>query len=198
MSSSQTTQHTSRTASPRQEKRRARLWAVGAGIALLVAIAWGAVVVAGWGAMIEDLPRTEVPGEVAVEMAQGEGQVVYVERETWVAVTPLDIDVELEVSGPDGDPVPVEPYDTLVDYRWFGVVGQAYATFDATTSGTHIVAVEGQVDADTRITVGPSLSTWPFWQLAGPAVLLVLALALGIAALAVWQRGRTTASDGSD
>jgi hypothetical protein len=191
MLSTQTTQ-TERPAIDRTRgQRRARWWGAAAGLALLGAIVWGTIVLFSWGGMIEDLPRTAVPGEVAVDVEEGPVPVIYVERETWTATTPLDVDVELEVLDPNGELVPVESYDAPVNYRWIELVGQAYATFDATTSGTHTVTVEGQVDDDTRVSVGPSLSAWPFWQLAGPAALLIMALIAGTVAVTVWQRDRT-------
>jgi hypothetical protein len=191
--SSQATEQSERPAidQAQGQRPRARWWATAAGLALLGAIVWGTIVLFSWGGTIEDLPRTAVPGELALDVEEGQDQVIYVERETWTATTPLDVDVELEVLDPDGEPVAVESYDAPVNYRWIELVGQAHATFDATTSGTHTVTVAGQVDDDTRISVGPSLSAWPFWQLAGPAVLLIVALIAGTVAVVVWPRDRT-------
>jgi hypothetical protein len=106
---SQTTQTTQTTQTERpaidraRGQRRARWWGAAAGLALLGAIVWGMIVLFSWGGMIEDLPRTAVPGEVAVDVEEGPVPVIYVERETWTATTPLDVDVELEVLDPDGE-----------------------------------------------------------------------------------------------
>lgn len=167
---------------PHRRPRSARVLGVLGVVCVLAALGWGAAVVMSWAERLEELPRTEVPGELSVTLEEDEGRVVYFERRTFTT-PPAPGALEVEVTGPDGQPVAVEAYEGVVTYRAFRLGGRAHATFEAAQTGTHTVRVDGEVPDDASVTVGPGLSTWPFWELAGPALLLMLGLVLGIVAI---------------
>lgn len=167
-----------------------RHWVAGAiaALGLLAAVAWGAV--AGAMDTIGDLPRTDVPGQLAVAVEEPGTQTVYYERRSWTVTTPLDRDIDLEVSGPEAEQVTIEPYDTPVTYRLLQRVGQAHATFVADPAGEYTITVGGDVPDDASIAVAADPPTRLMSGLIGPAVLLLAAFGAA-AAIASSGRGRS-------
>jgi hypothetical protein len=154
--------------------RRYRSSLIIAAVALVVALVWAVVAFAQLGSQIRELPRTPVPGELTLEIEEPTGLVVYDERRSWT--TPIGGPYpDIEVEGPDGE-VEVAPYRAVMNYRWWRMVGQARATFDAGEPGTYTVRAEGDPPADARVTVGPSFVTPMIAALIGPAVVLATGL----------------------
>jgi hypothetical protein len=144
--------------------------------ALVVSLVWAAVSLVPWARDIDDLPRSGIPGEVTVEVAAGEGRVVYYEREDGPVTRPLDPEIEVEVTGPDGAAVEVQPFEPEVEYHWLRRTGQAHVSFDAEVDGAHTVAATGPAPDDARFAVGESITGSLARNVAGPAVLLVTGL----------------------
>jgi hypothetical protein len=179
--------------------RRSRYWlaATVAAVGVLVAIVWGGVVTAGALDTIDDLPRSEIPGNLTLDIDQPDVQTVSYERRTFTATTPLDRDIDLEVSGPDAEPVTVEPYDTPVTYRAWRLVGQAHATFEADVAGQYTVTVDGDAPDDASIAVAADPPTRLVSGFIGPAVLLLVAFGVA-AAIALGGRTRPGSSPGGN
>jgi hypothetical protein len=178
---------------------RSRIWlaATVAAVGVLVAIVWGGIVTAGALDTIDDLPRSEVPGDLTLDIDQPGVQTVYYERRTFTATTPLDRDIDLEVSGPDAEPVTVEPSDTPVTYRAWRLVGQTHATFEADVAGQYTVTVDGDAPDDASIAVAADPPTSMMWDLIGPAVLLLVAFGIATA-IALGGRTRSGPSPGGN
>lgn len=161
-------------------------------LAIIGGLAWGGAVVWRLSDELRSMPSTEVPGELSVEMDQAGERVVYYERQSTVAV-PVEPDIVVSVTGPEGTSVSTEP-TTRVQYRWFRTVRQAHATFAASEPGTYTVAVVGDpAEYERAVAVGPRLTASSTMAgLVGPAVVL-LGGVLAAAGLAFERRRRRNA-----
>lgn len=162
--------------------------------AVLLAVMWAAAALWPLSGQVDELARTDIPGDVVVTVDEPDGQVIYYERPTWFASVPMNPDLAIEVTGPDDQTVPTDPSDLPVHYRLPGLVGEPVATFDATTSGDYTVAVqaaEPQPD-DARTAVGPSITAGLFAGLVGPTIVLLLGLAIAVVIAVLAARVRTS------
>jgi hypothetical protein len=162
--------------------------------AVLLAAVWAAVALWPLSGQVDDLTRTDIPGEAVVTVDEPDGQVIYYERATWFASVPMNPDLAIDVTGPDGQTVPADPYGLAVHYRLPGLVGEPVATFDATVPGDYTVTVQDAepLPDDARTAVGPSITTGVLTGLAGPIIVLLagLVVAAVIAVLAATARSQ--------
>jgi hypothetical protein len=124
--------------------------------ALVAVIAVGGGVVAlligltGVGHRLENFVNTPVPGSVTVRVDEPTTFVVFSETS---GSEPVEDGSSITVTGPDGNPVPLQPY--AGDVTWEGepgTVSSAVAEFHATTTGTYTVTVRGRAPG-TQIVV---------------------------------------------
>lgn len=158
--------------------RRFTTAALVAAAAVVVAIVWAAVVIIPLTDEVGAFPRTDVPGETTVTIDEADGQVVYYERQTWFAATPMNPQLEVEVTDADNQAVSTSAYEPPLQYRMPGLVGEAAATFDPPRAGAYTVAVDTTDAADplpddARVAVGPSVAGRVAGGLIAPIVLLI-------------------------
>lgn len=108
------------------------------------AVAIGVATAMGFSDRIDDFPRADVPGSEKVTLA-ADGYIVYLEfpgagDETFG----LDPSVDINITGPDGDPVDLEPYGGSATYSTGDHEGSALYTFTAEESGDYTVTIEGE------------------------------------------------------
>lgn len=177
------------TRTPTGAGKRRRTAALIAVFALVVALAWGAVMVVGLSSDVQDFPRTDIPGDLTVDIEETGTQVVYYERRAWFATVPVDVDLEVTVTGPDGQPVPVTELDGTANYRLLRLVGQSEASFVADAAGTYTVTVEDDPPhEDASVAVGESVTRTVLRDLAGPAIVLVAGLVVAAIVAATARR----------
>lgn len=162
--------------------------------AVLLAVIWAAAALWPVSGQIDELARTDIPGDVVVTVDEPDGQVIYYERPAWFASVPMNPDLAVEVTGPDDQAVPTDPSDLPVHYRLPGMVGEPVATFDATTPGDYTVAVEAaepQAD-DARTAVGSSITAGVVAGLVGPTIVLLFGLAAAVVIAVLAARVRAS------
>lgn len=161
-------------------------WVAGAAAVVGVAAALVWIVVAALSDVgsPEELARGDLPGSVTTHVEEPQSVVVYYEGDPVPGLDRLD----LRVTGPEGDLVPVTPY--LLDLEYDspatpGVVGRAVAGFDAKRAGSYRVDSPYIAVGEARLAVGEDVGTGFVHTLVGPTALAVasLLLASGIAVL---------------
>lgn len=179
-------------------------------IGLTASIVWAAVGLSDQTRRPADMATTSTPGTVVVQIARPGTHVVYLERAVSPEARGIDYDLglipsDVTVTGPDGQFVDVRPY--TLDLRYDsprgggGVVGQAFAAFDAGKPGKYVVATEVALsDATALLAVGDDLAPGVLRAILLPALTGVFALAVAIAiaarALILFRRrNRRTAID---
>jgi hypothetical protein len=159
---------------------------VGAGVAAL----WATSIVSPRLTEIDEFPRTAIPGETTVVVDGPEQRILYYERRAWLMGVPDELDLDIVVTGPDGSEMRVDPYETDLQYRSVGRVGQAVGSFEAPTAGEYEVTSDGTAPDDARLLVGDRVVESAFRGLGGPLALLtvvvVLAIGLGVRAGRRW------------
>jgi hypothetical protein len=163
-------------------RSRHRAAALIAAVAVVVAIVWGLLVVWDLGQEIDDFPRADIPGAITAELEADEPYVVYYERRAWFVAAPTEVDLQIVITGPDGDLVPVTLQDGTEGYRLPRLVGQAEAAFEPVEQGEHTITVDGLgIDDGATAAVGPTVTRPMLGGLARPVA--VLLAGLGAAAL---------------
>ena len=161
-------------------------WVAGAAVVVGVAAAlvWGVVAAVSEVGSTEDLARGDLPGSVTTRVTEPQSLVVYYEGDPVPGLNRLD----LRVTGPEGDLVPVTP--SLLDLEYDspvtpGVVGRAVARFDAKRAGSYRVDSPYIAAGEARLAVGEEVGSGFVHSLVGPTALAVasLLLASGIAVL---------------
>ena len=159
-----------------------------AGVAVVVGVAaalvWGVVAAVSEVGSTEDLARGDLPGSVTTHVTEPQSLVVYYEGDPVPGLNRLD----LRVTGPEGELVPVTP--SLLDLEYDspvtpGVVGRAVARFDAKQAGSYRVDSPYIAVGEARLAVGEDVGSGFVHTLVGPTALAVasLLLASGIAVL---------------
>lgn len=155
---------------------RAALLVAAAGLA--VSLIWALTSLLDQVQRPAQFSRTALPGQVQVLLTQPGPHVVYHEVVTGSdATTPLPAS-EVDVRGPDGALVPVEPYLGELQYDHDGALGSAVGVFSATLTGPYLVAVADGPGTGGAIAVGDDLAPGVVRAIALPAVTAIAALAL--------------------
>jgi hypothetical protein len=145
--------------------------AVIATVGLAGGLAWGIPAFLDMRHSIDAFARTSIPGSVSMQLPASTGRVLYYEGEAQ-AVAPLTL-LDVRVSGPNGEPVPVQSYAQTVEYDApGGVPGHAVGTFDSTGAGRYTVVVRAHAP-DAVLAVGESVVRRAGWQVAGAVLLIV-------------------------
>lgn len=175
----------------RRSRRTGPLLILIGALGTVAAVVWGVVLVGTGQERMEAMARAELPGALQLEVEPETRQIVYLElpaSETPIVETQLVV----EVTGPDGGSVAVEPYGLDLDYRLFDRLGEAQAYFTPPTAGTYSVeAHAGSVYEDATFAVSSDRVEWTVWDLIAPAILLALSLtviALGAISMHVARR----------
>lgn len=175
------------------------LWLSVAG--LVGAIVWGFFGYQALQDRLAALPRTEVPGEVAVQVPKPGTLVIYYEDPSAAGAfvvrssgtnTLTPSPVELAVTGPSGETVATTPYRRDLRFDHDGRVVTAVATIDASTSGTYTIEAGGTVPPTARVSVGDVVDGGLIANAAGAIVLFVgsLLALLAMVVLGAIRRGR--------
>jgi hypothetical protein len=155
-------------------------------VCLLAAGMWATSVISPRMEAIDDLPGTPVPGEMTITAEEAGELTLYYERRAWLMGIPDDLDLDVDVTGPGGSSIPVDDHDTERQFRSFGRVGQAVATFETRRLGDYQVTVDGRAPDDARVLVSGEVVEPVFGGLTGPMVLagltVLFSLILGIRA----------------
>ncbi|PKQ18654.1 MAG: hypothetical protein CVT68_02315 [Actinobacteria bacterium HGW-Actinobacteria-8] len=145
---------------------RLTLAAAVAVVGLTASIVWAAVGLADQTRRPADMVTTTTPGSVIVQITRPGTHVVYLESAVPTAARDLVPSLaltasDITVTGPDERPVETRAYTLDLRYdppRGSGIVGQAFAVFDAEQSGTYVVATDVALeDTTARIAVGDDL-----------------------------------------
>lgn len=159
-------------------------------LGIIGSLLWGAWVLWHLSGDFDAMPRTEIPGEVTVNLDEPGERVVYYERNTLVA-TPVEPGIEVSVTGPDGSPVVSEP-TTRVQYRTMQTVRQPHVSFPVTEPGSYTVTASGNpADDGATLSVGPRVGLSSVASLSGPVVALLAAVALAAWGIAT-RRGNVS------
>jgi len=175
-------------------------------VGLTASIVWAAVGLADQTRRPADMVTTVTPGSVIVQITRPGTHVVYLESSVPTAardlVPSLALDAsDVTVTGPDDQPV--ETRDYTLDLRYdaprggSGVVGQAFAAFDADQPGTYVVATDvALADTTARMAVGDDLAPGVLRAILLPILTGVLSLiaATAIAVRALMRRGQRNPS----
>lgn len=158
---------------------------------LVGAMVWGVLNFGVWSD-IDDFPRAEIPGEVTVDVEEPGRQIVYYERRGWFVTVPVAVDLDVRVTDPTGEAVPVTPRSGAENYQQLRLVGQSLAEFEATTIGPHTVTVDGvPPHDDTTFAIGESVAGTLLRDMAGPVLLFLASLVVAVVVVVVARRRAT-------
>lgn len=178
-------------------------WAAGAiaVVGVVAAIAWGWQTYGVLEARLDDLPRSEVPGEVLVDVAEPHGMTVFYEDPAvaggfvveWRRFGTADHPVDVRVTDPSGRAVAVDAYVGELRFDVGDRVAIATATFEAPAPGTYTVTVDGDAPAGARVSVGQVVDAGLVARATGAVGVLVgsLAVAAAIVIVVGVMRART-------
>ncbi len=180
-------------------------------VGLTASIVWAAVGLADQTRRPADMVTTTTPGSVIVQITRPGTHVVYLESAVPTAARDLVPSralsaSDITVTGPDEQPVETRAYTLDMRYdspRGSGVVGQAFAVFDADQSGTYVVATDVALeDTTARIAVGDDLVPGALRAILLPmltgALSLIAAIVLAVRALMrLGQQTRSTTTERS-
>lgn len=184
-----------------------RLWTA---VAILVAgvvgsVAWGLLTYESLQGRLEALPRTDVPGEVTVEVDQPQGLTIFYEdqaseqgfvvrsnRISTITSSP----VELSVTGPSG-PLELARYERDLRLDVDGRVATALATFDADAAGTYTVHVAGESSDGVMVSVGDVVTPGLLANFVGAVALFLVGLVAATVTFII-ARAKDTAPTGQD
>ena len=162
--------------------RPSRAWFWVAGVLLLAGLAAGAWLF--WSGLfgpdgqigqVRRYHRAPIPGAATMDLAPG-GYTVFVEAPgVGDDVSPPRPDVT--VTGPDGIPVPLLPYQGRLTYRAAGHEGVALSTLRITAAGTYRLSVDGDPCPGCDVAVGPGTKPGSILSIIA-GVLIPLALSL--------------------
>jgi hypothetical protein len=159
-------------------------------VGLTASIVWAAVGLADQTRRPADMVTTTTPGSVIVQITRPGTHVVYLESAVPTAARDLVPSLaltasDITVTGPDEQIAEVSPY--TLDLRYdaprggAGVVGQAFAAFDASQSGTYVVSTDATLaDPTARIAVGDDLAPGVLRAILLPTLTGILALTVAI------------------
>ncbi len=125
-------------------------------------------------------------GEVVID--EPGGQVVYAEGAVGDGVR-----FRLAVTGPSGEPVPVDSYRTSLTYDLGGRSGVAVATFEAVRPGRYRLVSEDVPFGVDELAVGPSIAGDLLRTILGAFVVAGLGVAVGGATLGITAVRRSKA-----
>lgn len=159
-------------------------------IGLTASIVWAAVGLSDQIRRPADMVTTTTPGSVTVQIARPGTYVVYLESAVPTAARDLDHNLGLKpsdvtIAGPDEQTVAPRPYTLGLQYDSprgeGGVIGQAFATFDAPQPGEYVVATDVTLaDESARLAVGDDLAPGVLRAILLPILTGVFALAVAI------------------
>jgi hypothetical protein len=181
-------------------------------VGLTASIVWAAVGLADQTRRPADMMTTRTPGSVTVQITRPGTHVVYLESVVPTAARDLVPSLALTasdvtVTGPDEQTVETRAY--TLDMRYdaprggSGVVGQAFAAFDADQSGTYVVATDvALADTTARMAVGDDLAPGVLRAILLPLLTgissLIAAIVLAVRALMrLGQQSRSTTTERS-
>ena len=134
---------------------------------------------------VEGFERFAVPDSRAVELDEDGGYSIYIERPGLDSEDALPA-VSVSVSGPDGDPVDLDDYDTDVSYSVSGHDGRGVFTFRADVPGLYTVQADG---SDAEVAVGRGIGArFAGAVVAGVATLLLAPVLAAVVALVTFLR----------
>lgn len=131
------------------------------------AIVWLAVTLVGAVTLPEDFAKVEVPGEMTVELDEGEHLLWQEERGSTVTSRPVP---RVEVRAPDGSIVDQRGLSSTQTYTVGGRSGEAFAEFTAETAGPYTIRAFGEPDGQ-RIAVGTLFDFGAVWGIVGSIAL---------------------------
>ena len=123
---------------------------------------------------VEGFERFPVPDSRAVELDDG-GHSIYFERPGLDSEEALPA-ISVSVTGPDGDPVPLDDYDSDVSYSVSGHDGRGVFTFRADEAGLYTVQADG---SDAEVAVGRGIGARFAGSVVAGVATLLLAPVLG-------------------
>jgi hypothetical protein len=168
----------------RTRRRPSKAWYwVAAAIVLLgvsTGVAWGALTTLRTHERAQDLPRTGLPGRLEVRAVGGTSTLIFFEGEG----KPSPEDLGLTVTGPDGSPVTVRPYDLGMEYEIAGCTGTPVASFSASSAGTYTVTAQKPSGAGA-ISVGDNFVRAQAVNIVGALALIAASITLGLVIVAV-------------
>lgn len=145
-------------------------------VAVVAGVTWGVVSFVDLRRDIDHFARTNVPGQVAVQLPGSTGQVLYYEGPGAPTLPMLGV----TVTGPNGGDVTVREYSGNVEYDAPGSgVGRAVGTFDTSEAGSYTVATDASLRTDAVVAVGSSIASGAGGRVAAGAALAVAGLMVG-------------------
>jgi hypothetical protein len=170
------------TAGTRRRPSKAWYWTAAAIVLLGVSagVAWGALATLRAHERAQDLPRTAIPGRLEVSAVGGTSTLIFFEGEG----KPSPEDLSLTVTGPDGSPVTVRPYDLRMEYEIARWTGTPVASFSASSTGTYSVAAQKSSGAGD-ISAGDNFVRAQALNIVGAVALIGASITLGLVIVAV-------------
>lgn len=148
-----------------RHERRFKFW-----ILLLVSIVgligsmvWGFLSYVALQDQLAAMPRSDVPGQLAIDVVEPQTLTIFYEDPTVDAAFLVESSgasmfeaapVELTVVGPSGGRVETAPYERNLRFDYDGRVLTALATIEMSSTGTYTIDVAGDVPVEAQISVG--------------------------------------------
>jgi hypothetical protein len=154
------------------------------------AIVWLAVSVVGALTLPDDFDRVPVPGEMTVELDEGEHTLWEEERGTTGTARPTP---RVEVLAPDGTPVRQRGPSATQTYTVGEHRGTAFAEFVAETDGSYTVRAFGEPDG-RQVAVGTLFDLGAVWGILGAIVVGVVSFLVALIVFVVTLVRRSRAA----
>jgi hypothetical protein len=193
-------------------------------LGLTAALVWGALGTSNALGAVDNFHRSPIPGTVTASATDPGTLVVYYEgpatvarytdptanyrtatrwnpasdptiEVTYAATTPTWQQLQLQVTGPDGRPVPVSTYRSTARYdRIPGKIGRPVAKFGAGTAGQYQVSATRASEAGATLAVGNNFPRSLAMTTLGASALGVVTVLAALLLTFVTYRGRSQAS----
>lgn len=170
-------------------------WLALAGI--VVAVAWGILGYHMLQSRLDDLTRTGIPGQVAVNVTDPGGLTIFYEdptaaggflvqagRSTALTGAPVDV----SVTDPTGQTVTTASYQHDLRFTHDGRTVIALATFEAPSAGSYTLNVQGSVPDGAMLSVGRIVDLGLLANAAGAVVVFIASLGALVVAWVVGAR----------
>jgi hypothetical protein len=175
-------------------------------VGLVGSLVWAFLSYGGLQDRLAGMSRVVVPGQVEVTVDEPETLTIFYEDPTADRMfvvrssdhNTLDVSpVDLAVTGPSGERVATVPYERDLRFDYDGRLLIALETIDASTPGTYVVQVSGDVPATAQISVGHVIDVGLVVNVVAViGLFLVSILGLGVAVVVFFvRRGNRSADD---
>ncbi|HVF13344.1 MAG TPA: hypothetical protein VM942_02025 [Acidimicrobiales bacterium] len=150
-------------------------------VGIIGAVIWGVTGILSFQKTVQDFQRVDANGEGEITLDKAGGYVIYYEGPN--ADEGVVPDGAALLTGPSGEEVPLEDYDTDLTYNDGDHAGSAVLTFDIDTPGTYLL--ESESDGNGELAVGRTVGDTLVTTIVGALALGGLGFVAGVVTLIV-------------